>query len=65
MKIESIEIKNFKVFQNTKISNLPNMAVLIGKNGTGKTIFFDILAFLQDCLKDNVSKALAKRGGFR
>ncbi|MBQ7585425.1 MAG: AAA family ATPase [Desulfovibrionaceae bacterium] len=65
MKIESIEIKNFKVFQNAKISNLPNMAVLIGKNGTGKTIFFDILAFLQDCLKDNVSKALAKRGGFR
>ena len=40
MKIESITIKNFKNFQNAEVTNLPDLAVFIGKNGSGKTSFF-------------------------
>ena len=64
MKIESIEIQNYKVFRDTKVSSIPNMAVFLGKNGSGKTTFFDIFGFLHDCLMSNVKTALAKRGGF-
>ena len=40
------------------------MTVVIGANGTGKTTLLDILTFLQDALQQNVSAAVAKRGGF-
>lgn len=65
MKIESLQIHNYKVFQDVTVKNIPNMAVFLGKNGTGKTTFFDVFGFLHDCLNSNVKAALAKRGGFR
>lgn len=65
MKIESLEIKNFRVFKHTRIDNLPNMAVFLGENGSGKSTFFDIFGFLHDCLNVGVKKALIGRGGFK
>ena len=65
MKIESLEIHNYKVFRNVTIKDLPNMAVFLRKNGVGKTTFFDVFGFLHDCLNSNVKAALAKRGGFK
>lgn len=64
MKIESIVIRNYKVFQNAEVKDIPGMAVFIGKNGSGKTTFFDVFGFLHDCLNGNVKSALAKRGGY-
>lgn len=64
MKIESLIIKNYKVFKDVKITDIPNMAVFLGKNGTGKTTFFDVFGFLHDCLLGNVRAAITKRGGF-
>lgn len=64
MRIESIEIKNYKIFQDAKVSELPSMAVFLGKNGSGKSTFFDVFGFLHDCLNGNVKSALAKRGGY-
>lgn len=65
MKIESLKIQNYKVFRNVEVRDIPNMAVFLGKNGVGKTTFFDVFGFLHDCLNSNVKSALAKRGGFR
>ena len=65
MKIESIRIQNYKVFRKVEIKDIPNMAVFLGKNGVGKTTFFDVFGFLHDCLNSNVKAALAKRGGFK
>ena len=64
MKIESIRIQNYKIFQNTEVNELPGMAVFIGKNGSGKTTFFDVFGFLHDCLNGNVKSAMARRGGY-
>jgi predicted ATPase len=64
MRIETLKIKNYKVFQNVEITNIPNMAVFLGMNGVGKTTFFDIFGFLNDCLSKNIKAALAARGGF-
>ena len=65
MKIESIRIKNYKVFRDVRITNLPKMSVFLGANGSGKTTFFDVFGFLSDALANNVTVALNKRGGFK
>lgn len=64
MQIEYLKIRNYKVFQNVEIANIPSCAVFVGRNGAGKTTFFDIFGFLHDCLKETVRKALDMRGGF-
>lgn len=64
MRIESIRVHNYRVFQDVKVEDIPNMAVFLGMNGVGKTTFFDIFEFLHDALQTNVKAALAKRGGF-
>lgn len=65
VRIEAIEIDNFKVFRKVSLRDLPSYAVIIGANGTGKSTWFDVLGFLRDALQDNVHVALRKRGGFR
>ena len=65
MKIESLKVYNYKVFREVEIRDIPNLAVFLGKNGTGKTTFFDIFGFLHDCLNSNVRTALMKRGGYK
>lgn len=64
MKIESIRVQNYRVFQNIVVEDIPNMAIFLGMNGVGKTTFFDIFGFLHDALQSNIRAALAKRGGF-
>jgi len=65
MKIESIRLKNFRMFRQVSINHLPNCCVFVGANGTGKTSLFDVFRFLRDALTYNVKHALAKRGGFK
>ena len=64
VQIESLRIRNFRVFNDVQVENIPQMAVFMGQNGAGKTTFFDVFGFLHDCLNNNVRSALAKRGGF-
>lgn len=65
MKIEKIRLKNFKVFQDVTIGNIPAFYVIVGANGAGKTTLFDVFGFLKDCLTYNVTRALQARGGFQ
>lgn len=64
MKIETIKIKNYRLFEDIEIKNIPAFCVVIGANGTGKSTLFDIFGFLRDALKNNVRQALQVRGGF-
>lgn len=65
MQIESIEIKNYRLFRNTRLKNIPRLCVLVGANGTGKSTLFDVFSFLKDALSMTVAKAIAKRGGYK
>ncbi len=47
------------------MNDLPELAIFVGANGTGKSTLFDVFGFLSDALKNNVRQALAKRGGFK
>lgn len=65
MQIESIEIRNYRLFRDARLTELPRMAVVVGANGSGKSTLFDVFTFLKDALTQNVATAVARRGGFR
>ncbi len=65
MRIESLTVKNYRVFRNAAMTDLSGTSVLVGANGSGKSTLFDVFGFLRDALQHNVEKALAVRGGFR
>ena len=65
MRIEQIEIKNYRVFRSVRLTRLSPMTVVIGANGSGKSTLFDVFSFLKDALSGNVATAVARRGGFR
>ncbi|WP_260011369.1 AAA family ATPase [Leisingera aquaemixtae] len=47
------------------MEDIPNFAVLVGANGTGKSTLIDVFGFLKDCLIHNVRSAVQKRAGFK
>jgi len=63
MRIESIGLRNFKVFKQILMEDIPAFCVLVGANGSGKTTLFDVFGFLKDCLTYNVKSAVQTRGG--
>lgn len=65
MRITSVRVRNFKSLRDAHMKDIPNFAVLIGANGTGKTTFIDVFGFLRDCLVHNVQTAVRKRAGFQ
>lgn len=65
MRIISLTIKNYRLFQNITINEIPGFCVFVGANGTGKSTLFDVFGFLRDSLKNNVRQALQLRGGFK
>lgn len=65
MTIKSIKIENCRLFRNIKLDNLPGVVVGGGANGSGKSTLFDVFSFFKDALTQNVSAAVARRGGYR
>lgn len=41
--IDSVQITNYRAFQNVKLKNLSRVNVLVGDNGSGKTAFLESL----------------------
>ena len=65
MQIQSLEIKNYRLFRDAKLVDLPRLTIVVGANGSGKSTLFDIFSFLKEALNHNVAQAVARRGGFR
>ena len=65
MQIEQIQVKNYGVLRNAKLTLPSPLTVIVGANGAGKSTLFDVFAFLKDALAGNVASAIARRGGFR
>jgi predicted ATPase len=65
VQIESIEIKNYRLFRHAVLGDLPRMSVVVGANGSGKSTLFDVFSFLKEALTQNVASAVARRGGYR
>ena len=64
-RIEHLELRNYRLFQHAVWRDLPPFIVVVGANGSGKSTLFDALRFLKECLTDNITQAVFRRGGFR
>ncbi|BBM88899.1 chromosome segregation protein SMC [Spirochaetota bacterium] len=60
MKIRSLEIKNFKVFKDMKMEKIPDLCVIVGANGTGKSTFLQVFEFLKDAVMFDLKTAVGK-----
>lgn len=65
MKIESLEIENFKSIAHINLKHLDVLSVFVGNNGAGKTAIFDTMRFIRECVVNRtISLPLNRRGGF-
>ncbi len=65
MHIESIELRNYRVFLRAELRRLSGLATVVGANGSGKSTLLDVFSFLKEALAGNAAAAVARRGGFR
>ena len=63
--IEQIKVKNFRLYKNLQVTDLQRLNVFLGANGSGKTTLFKVFSFLSTCLKENVTVAVNREGGFK
>jgi predicted ATP-binding protein involved in virulence len=54
VKIKQVSIENFRGFENLKLEFQPDLTVLIGENGAGKTAVLDCLALLLRCFPEDI-----------
>lgn len=62
MKINRIEVSNFKSFSHIDI-DLRNLNIVVGTNAAGKSNFIRIFKFLRNVVKYNLNDAISMEGG--
>lgn len=61
-RIEALEVENFRVLKDVKLTKITPLTVLTGPNGSGKSTVFDVFAFLSECFETSLRHAWDKRG---
>jgi predicted ATPase len=62
LRISAIHVERYGLLRSVRVE-MGDRPVFIGDNATGKSTFFDVLAFVHDVLHDGVTAAISKRAG--
>ncbi|MDR0911049.1 MAG: AAA family ATPase [Methanobrevibacter sp.] len=62
--ITKIKVSNFKSFKDFK-TDLSNLNVIVGANGSGKSNFINIFKFLRDIVDSGLDEAINNQGGLK
>jgi AAA15 family ATPase/GTPase len=57
MKITYLKIENFKNLKHVEMDNIPNLVILAGPNGVGKSSVFEAIGFAKETLQPYVGEA--------
>jgi predicted ATPase len=60
--ITRVQVKNYRSIADVDVSLGP-LTVLVGRNGTGKSTFLDVLRFVRDALRHGLDDAILNRHG--
>lgn len=60
--ITRVQVKNYRSIADVDVSLGP-LTVLVGRNGTGKSTFLDVLRFVRDALRHGLEDAILNRHG--
>ena len=64
-RLTGFRIRNFKMFRDVSVRNLPPLAIFVGANASGKSTLFDVFRFLRDLFSGrSLNDVFAERGGF-
>ncbi len=62
--LKSLEIKNYKSLRSVRLDDIPNFAVLVGANASGKSNFADAMDFLSLVFRGGLPHAIRTKGGY-
>lgn len=63
MFLSSLKVQHYKSLDNVAVEFAPNVTVIVGPNGVGKSNFVDVLRFLRDAVIGDLEHAITKREG--
>lgn len=63
MYLKSLKVQHYKSLDDVSIDFAPDVTVVVGPNGVGKSNFVDVLRFLRDAVTDDLEHAVTKREG--
>lgn len=64
-RVEYLRVTNYRALKSLELKSLSPLTVLLGPNGSGKSTIFDVFAFLSECFREGLRKALDRRGRFK
>ena len=63
MYLKSLKVQHYKSLDDVSVDFAPDVTVVVGPNGVGKSNFVDVLRFLRDAVTDDLEHAITKREG--
>lgn len=63
MYLKSLKVQHYKSLDDVSVDFAPDVTVVVGPNGVGKSNFVDVLRFLRDAVTDDLEHAVTKREG--
>ncbi len=65
MYLSSLKVQHYKSLDTVAVDFAPDVTVIVGPNGVGKSNFVDVLRFLHDAVTNDLEHAVTKREGIR
>ncbi|MDR3369651.1 AAA family ATPase [Rhodoferax sp.] len=65
MYLKSLQVQHYKSLDDVSVDFAPDVTVVVGPNGVGKSNFVDVLRFLRDAVVDDLEHAVTKREGIQ
>jgi predicted ATPase len=65
MYLNSLKVQHYKSLDDVSVDFAPDVTVVVGPNGVGKSNFVDVLRFLRDAVTDDLEHAVTKREGIQ
>lgn len=65
MYLKNLKVQHYKSLDDVSVDFAPDVTVVVGPNGVGKSNFVDVLRFLRDAVTDDLGHAVTKREGIQ
>ncbi len=63
MHLKTLSVQHYKSLDNVRVDFAPDVTVVVGPNGVGKSNFVDVLRLLHDAISNDLEHAITKREG--
>lgn len=65
MLLKNLKVQHYKSLDSVDVTFSPDITVIVGPNGVGKSNFVDVLRFLRDAVTEDLEHAVTKREGIQ